>query len=83
MSTTLLAIIVAFTAASLPEEDRPNIVFLLTDDHRADLLGCAGHPILKTPNIDRLAGRGRPVRGHVRHHVDLRREPGDAAVGAV
>ncbi len=37
---------------------RPNILFILSDDQRADLLGCAGHPILKTPNIDRLARDG-------------------------
>jgi len=37
---------------------RPNLVFILTDDHRADFLGCAGHPWLKTPNVDRLAGEG-------------------------
>ena len=37
---------------------RPNLVFILGDDHRADLLGCAGNPILQTPNIDRLAREG-------------------------
>lgn len=36
----------------------PNIVFFFTDDQRHDTLGCAGHPIVKTPNIDRLADRG-------------------------
>ncbi|MEW6113416.1 MAG: acetylglucosamine-6-sulfatase, partial [Thermodesulfobacteriota bacterium] len=33
---------------------RPNIVFILTDDHRADFMSCAGHPVVKTPNLDRL-----------------------------
>ena len=37
---------------------RPNIVFFLADDQRFDTLGCAGHPIVKTPNIDRLAANG-------------------------
>jgi arylsulfatase A-like enzyme len=36
----------------------PNIIFFLSDDHRADFLGCAGHPILKTPTIDQLASQG-------------------------
>ncbi len=36
----------------------PNIIFFLSDDQRDDLLGCAGHPILKTPTIDRLARQG-------------------------
>ena len=38
--------------------DRPNILYVMTDQHRADWLGCAGHPVVKTPNIDSLAARG-------------------------
>lgn len=38
--------------------DRPNFLFIMTDQHRADWLGCAGHPVVKTPNIDALAGQG-------------------------
>lgn len=37
---------------------RPNILFILVDDQRNDSLGCAGHPFIQTPNIDRLAGQG-------------------------
>ena len=37
---------------------RPNIVFILTDDQRYDAMGCAGHPWLKTPNMDHLAHEG-------------------------
>jgi len=40
------------------EDDRPNIVFFLVDDQRNDTLGCAGHPIVKTPTVDRLAQGG-------------------------
>lgn len=36
----------------------PNIVFFLSDDQRNDSLGCAGHPFLKTPNLDGLASQG-------------------------
>lgn len=36
----------------------PNILFFLTDDQRNDTLRCAGHPIVKTPNIDLLASGG-------------------------
>ncbi|OHB66951.1 MAG: acetylglucosamine-6-sulfatase [Planctomycetes bacterium RBG_13_63_9] len=37
---------------------RPNIVFILTDDQRWDQLGCQGHPFLQTPHLDRLAAEG-------------------------
>ena len=40
------------------DQDRPNIIFFLSDDQRADFLGCAGHPVLKTPNVDKLAAQG-------------------------
>jgi N-acetylglucosamine-6-sulfatase len=36
----------------------PNILLVLTDDHRWDALSCKGHPFLKTPNLDRLAAEG-------------------------
>jgi arylsulfatase A-like enzyme len=35
-----------------------NVLFLVTDQHRADCLGCYGNGIVRTPNIDRLAATG-------------------------
>jgi len=38
---------------------RPNLIFILTDDHRYDAMGFMGHtPFLETPNMDRLAREG-------------------------
>ncbi len=37
---------------------RPNFIFILSDDHRWDYLSCAGHPFLKTSALDRLAKEG-------------------------
>jgi arylsulfatase len=37
---------------------KPNILFICTDQHRFDVLGCYGNPHVKTPNIDRLAAEG-------------------------
>lgn len=37
---------------------KSNIVWLFPDQHRADVLGVAGHPVVCTPNIDRLASEG-------------------------
>jgi choline-sulfatase len=37
---------------------RPNIVVLMADQHRADMMACAGDPVAKTPNIDWLAQQG-------------------------
>jgi arylsulfatase A-like enzyme len=39
-------------------ERKPNIIFILTDDQRWDAVGYAGNPIIKTPNLDRLAHSG-------------------------
>lgn len=37
---------------------KPNIIFILTDDQRADTLGCLGNSLIRTPNLDKLAGEG-------------------------
>ena len=35
-----------------------NFLVIISDEHRKDAMGCAGHPIVKTPNLDTLAARG-------------------------
>lgn len=39
------------------ERDKPNVLFIAIDDLKP-VLGCYGDPLIKTPNIDRLAKRG-------------------------
>ena len=36
----------------------PNIILITTDQQRFDTLGCMGNPVIRTPNLDRLASRG-------------------------
>ena len=35
-----------------------NVLFLFSDEHRRDALGCYGHSLVKTPNLDKLAASG-------------------------
>ncbi|WP_299295618.1 sulfatase-like hydrolase/transferase [uncultured Tateyamaria sp.] len=37
---------------------RPNFLFIITDQHRADHLGCYGNAVVQTPNIDGIAANG-------------------------
>lgn len=37
---------------------QPNIILIMPDQQRADMLGCYGDPVARTPNIDRLAAEG-------------------------
>ncbi|RKY64075.1 MAG: hypothetical protein DRP99_02825 [Candidatus Latescibacterota bacterium] len=37
---------------------RPNVLFIISDQHNAKVLGHKGHPDVKTPNLDRLAAEG-------------------------
>ena len=37
---------------------KKQIVFLMTDTTRKDMVGCYGNPKMKTPNLDRLAEEG-------------------------
>jgi arylsulfatase A-like enzyme len=50
--------IVSTVPAAQPTAVKPNIVFLLADDLRPDCLGVLGHPIVKTPNIEKLLENG-------------------------
>ena len=54
----LLFVPLARVAAADEKPARPNILLLLADDWRFDTLACAGNPIVKTPNLDRLARDG-------------------------
>jgi arylsulfatase A-like enzyme len=40
------------------DQDRPNIIFILTDDQGAWAMGCAGNSEIRTPTLDRLAETG-------------------------
>ncbi len=50
-------LLVSLSCPATNAAERPNVLFLICDDLNCDL-GCYGHPLAKTPNIDRLAARG-------------------------
>ncbi|MGE4488497.1 MAG: sulfatase [Kiritimatiellales bacterium] len=60
----LAALTGGFLAGSLIADDavRPNVLFILADDWGWGDLSCHGHPILKTPNLDRFAKEGMEFR---------------------
>lgn len=43
---------------------RPNILFITADQWRGDCLGAAGHPVVRTPHLDALAGEGTVFTRH-------------------
>ena len=51
-------LIIFFNVTYSVADDRPNIIFLMTDDQNVRSLGCYGAPGVKTPNIDALATDG-------------------------
>ena len=59
-----LAGLSAASAAAAADRDRPNIIFLLTDDQRWDSLSCMGNPVVRTPNVDQLSEHGVHFRRH-------------------
>jgi alpha-L-rhamnosidase len=44
--------------AGFAQTQKPNIIFILTDDHRWDALGITGNTIIRTPEMDNLASLG-------------------------
>lgn len=47
-----------FPKPEVQKESKPNVIFILTDDHRWDALGYAGNTIIQTPEMDKLARTG-------------------------
>ena len=39
-------------------DERPNVIFILTDNHGAWTMGCYGNPDIQTPHVDRMAENG-------------------------
>ena len=53
-----VTLLVSGIAAQAPRATRPNIIFIMTDDHAAHAIGAYGSRVNETPNIDRLAKEG-------------------------
>src|SRR5690349_16987982 len=49
-------------AQSVAARTKPNILFLMADQHRGDCLGVDGNKAIHTPNLDRLASEGAHFR---------------------
>ncbi len=58
MRLTAITLLLAALAAPVRAADRPNIVFIMSDDHAAHAIGAYGSRVNATPNIDRLAREG-------------------------
>ena len=48
----------AFPEKLFAARSKPNMIFILADDHRWDALSCMGHPFIRTPHLDRIAAEG-------------------------
>lgn len=57
-SVMAMMLLLLFVTGIASAADRPNIVFILMDDMRWDCMSIAGHPFLKTPNLDRIGREG-------------------------
>ncbi|MGI8905959.1 MAG: sulfatase family protein [Candidatus Sumerlaeaceae bacterium] len=56
--TVLCACTRANAETTSPSSKRPNILYIMSDDHAAHAISCYGSKINKTPNIDRIAAEG-------------------------
>ncbi len=65
----------------MAKSSRPNFLLFITDQHRADFLGCYGHPVLRTPHIDSIARRGTAFRPLLRREPGLPAEPRQLMTG--
>ena len=60
LAAAALAVVVSptFGQTDARRVRQPNILVIMSDEHNASVMGCAGNAIVRTPNLDRLAGRG-------------------------
>ncbi len=58
----LAALLPAAAPRACAEEKKPNVIFILTDDQGWGDAAFAGHPYVKTPNLDRFAAQGTWLR---------------------
>ena len=65
MRTNQTALLIPLTALTLAscggdkkEVKRPNIIFMMTDDHTTQAMSCYGGNLIQTPNMDRIADEG-------------------------
>ena len=54
----LAALSLASCAEKKEEPKRPNIIFMMTDDHTTQAMSCYGGNLIQTPNMDRIANEG-------------------------
>ena len=54
LHSTAMALVFVLGATVAHAADRPNVVFILTDDQGYGDLGCHGNTVIRTPNLDRL-----------------------------
>ncbi len=60
----VLGVLLLVLSATLHAADKPNVLFLLADDMRADTIAAHGNPHIRTPNLDQLAASGFSFRGN-------------------
>src|SRR5690349_13135014 len=59
LGTALLCLVCfVVSAAEKANQSRPNILFIMADDHAAHAMSCYGSKINRTPNLDRIANEG-------------------------
>ncbi|WP_372776074.1 arylsulfatase [Mangrovibacterium sp.] len=56
ITTNLLVANSAMATANVPDNEKPNIIIVITDDQGMGDLACLGNPYIKTPNIDQFYG---------------------------
>ena len=68
--TLITPLLIALTASCTKQEQRPNIIYIFTDQQSETMMSCAGNQYLKTPAMDYIANNGiRFTRAYVANPV--------------
>ncbi|MBI3117431.1 MAG: sulfatase-like hydrolase/transferase, partial [Candidatus Hydrogenedentes bacterium] len=61
-TTAAGAVLPRISMGATARQEKPNILFLMADQHRGDCLGIDGNRAVKTPNLDHIANEGARFR---------------------
>lgn len=64
MSITRRNLLAGAAAQAISARKRPNLLYILADDHAGYVLGCDGNRLARTPNLDRLASESTRFSAH-------------------
>lgn len=71
-AVVMIGLVINSSQISLAADERPNIIYIMTDDLGYGDLGCFGQKVIQTPRLDQMASEGLRMTDHYAGHTVCR-----------